>query len=121
MNDSKADIAGFGLGPYIRVRANFLIQRDVLDLGAHRAVQEQILRKQIGHLSDQIAALSQPARFRKSDMNRWRELLEIYLQTEIFFSTRERDHGIKTPEEAEQRVRRFSTTGNVCSSILISS
>jgi len=45
--------------------------------------------------------------FQKTDMYRWRELIDIYLQAGVFFSTHELDHGIRTHTAAAKQLQWF--------------
>lgn len=47
--------------------------------------------------------------FHKSDLNRWRELFDLYLQAGIFFSTNEFDHGSRTSAMAAQKLQWFQS------------
>jgi hypothetical protein len=43
----------------------------------------------------------------KSDLYAWRELFQLYLEAEIFESTSERNRGVRTVDDASQRLRAF--------------
>lgn len=43
----------------------------------------------------------------KSDLYRWRQLFEIYLQGAIFFSTHEKDHGSRDSASAARQLNWF--------------
>lgn len=45
--------------------------------------------------------------FWKSDLNRWRELFDVYSQAGIFFSTHEIDHGTRSSAAAAQKLEWF--------------
>ncbi len=45
--------------------------------------------------------------FHKSDLYAWRKLFDLYLQGNIFFSTRELDHGKRTAVEAGVQLQWF--------------
>jgi E3 ubiquitin-protein ligase BAH len=44
---------------------------------------------------------------KKTDLYRWRELFEIYLQAGIFFSTHEKDHGSRDSVTAGRQLNWF--------------
>ncbi|KAJ7621261.1 hypothetical protein FB45DRAFT_839128 [Roridomyces roridus] len=44
----------------------------------------------------------------KSDLNAWREIFALYVETEIFESIHERDRGERSVEEAQNRLRKFA-------------
>jgi hypothetical protein len=45
----------------------------------------------------------------KSDLSAWREIFQIYVDSEIFESLNERDHGVRSVEEAEKRLSAFAS------------
>jgi E3 ubiquitin-protein ligase BAH len=46
-------------------------------------------------------------RFQKTDMYRWRELIDVYLQAGVFFSTHELDHGSRNHSAAARQLQWF--------------
>jgi E3 ubiquitin-protein ligase BAH len=58
-------------------------------------------------LSNEITLLTKPSKFSKTDMYRWRELFDIYLQAGIFFSTNELDHGSRKSATAAKQLDWF--------------
>lgn len=85
------------------------LQQEVKSLEDLQEKEQKLLTDQIAGLSKAVTALSKPSKFRKTDMNRWREVFEIYLQASVFFSTNELDHGYRTAEEAAAKVRTSAT------------
>jgi E3 ubiquitin-protein ligase BAH len=71
----------------------------------------RIRNDEIVGLRDEVTKLSRPHRFSKSDLNRWREIFELYVQAQVFFSTRELDrcHSARSSEAARERLVWFQT------------
>jgi len=68
-----------------------LINQDLDSLSRIQAGQEREMEKVIVALGHEIAQVTRPAKFRKSDMSPWRHIFELYVDAQIFFSTTERD------------------------------
>jgi len=73
-------------------------------LEALQSGEQSVLTNEIVALSKEVATLTKPSRFGKTDMNRWRELFAIYLEANIFFSTHELDHGRRDSVTATKQV-----------------
>jgi E3 ubiquitin-protein ligase BAH len=86
-----------------------ILYDDVAELEKLQAQQQEELNGEIIALSSDIRTLSRPSKtkFHKSDLYRWRELFEIYLHANIFFSTRELDHGKRTASAAAKQLEWF--------------
>lgn len=50
-----------------------------------------------------------PSKFHRTDLNRWRELFEVYIQSGIFFSTHELDHGQRNSTTAARQLQKFQS------------
>lgn len=92
----KCDVEFFGL-----------LQEDVTTLDALQAGEQKAMTQTITELSKDMTQLTSPSKFTKTDMYRWRELLDIYLQAQIFFSTREQDHGSRNSTVAARQLDWF--------------
>ncbi|KAF2155323.1 hypothetical protein K461DRAFT_276532, partial [Myriangium duriaei CBS 260.36] len=83
-----------------------------------QASESKRLTSQITALGEDISTATNPPAESKSkiikasckDMQVWRELFELYLEQPIFFSNHERDHGIRTYEQAKSQLEHFSNT-----------
>lgn len=86
-----------------------ILYDDVAELEKIQIQKQKELNESIVALSAEIRKLSRPSRtqFHKSDLYRWRELFDIYLQANIFFSTRELDHGRRTAPVAAKQLEWF--------------
>jgi len=74
-----------------------------------QAQEQKNLTDEIQALSSLITEVSKPrpGGFHKTDLNRWRQLFDLYLQAGIFFSTNEFDHGSRTSAMAAQKLQWF--------------
>ncbi|PVH71849.1 RING-14 protein [Cadophora sp. DSE1049] len=88
-----------------------LLQGDVNSLDSLQAQEQKALTDEIQALSTSITEVARPktSSFHKSDLNRWRDLFDLYLQAGIFFSTNEFDHGSRTSAMAAQKLQWFQT------------
>lgn len=90
-----------------------LIQGNVTVLDRLQAEQQTVIATEIVELSKELTSITQPptrSKFRnKSDMYKWRELFNIYLQAEIFFSTREADSGSRRAAKAADQLDWFQS------------
>lgn len=59
---------------------------------------------ELGRVVARAAAPSGPA----ADIDSWREIFDIYIQSNTFFSTAEQDHGIRSAAAAARQLRWFS-------------
>ncbi|CAL3971717.1 unnamed protein product [Diplocarpon coronariae] len=87
-----------------------MLQDDAGSLERIRAKEQQALIDDIQYLSKTLAGVAMPAKhstFQKSDLYRWRELFAIYLQSSIFFSTNEVDHGSRDSTTAAEKLQWF--------------
>ncbi|KAH6677534.1 SPX domain-containing protein [Halenospora varia] len=75
---------------------------DTLQEGEQKVLTDEILA-----LSNDVKTLTKPSRFSKTDMYRWRELFEIYLEAMVFFSTHELDHGKRDSATATKQLQWF--------------
>ncbi|PSS09205.1 hypothetical protein M430DRAFT_61553 [Amorphotheca resinae ATCC 22711] len=84
-----------------------LLQEDVTNLDSLQAGEQRAMADEIVALSNEITLLTKPSKFSKTDMYRWRELFDIYLQAGIFFSTNELDHGSRESTTAARQLDWF--------------
>ena len=86
-----------------------LLQEDVQKLDKIQVDQQKALTQEVTALSKDMTQLTSPSKFSKTDMYRWRELFDIYLQAQIFFSTREQDHGSRNSVAAKRQLVWFQS------------
>ncbi|KAJ3499796.1 hypothetical protein NLG97_g64 [Lecanicillium saksenae] len=84
-----------------------MLQNDVTELDALQAREQKQLTAEITELSKDIAAVSRPSRFSKSDLARWRDIFELYLDSNVFFATQECDHGARNSQRALKQLQWF--------------
>ena len=86
-----------------------ILQNDVTILDAIMETEQQVLTREIVALSADIAAITKPSKYSRSDLYRWRELFEIYLEAAPFFSTRECDFGKRNSTTAAKKLQWFQS------------
>lgn len=84
-----------------------LLRGDVSELDAIQTKEQENLSSEIVALSDTISHVTRPSKRDRTDLYRWRELFEVYLQAEIFFSTLERDRGRRSNADALKKLQWF--------------
>lgn len=85
-----------------------VIQDDVTKLDVLHQEQNKSMKADVAALGVAVAAAARPHRFSQSDLNRWRAILERYVEAQLFFSTREADnHAPRTSVEAVERLQWF--------------
>ncbi|KAK2628889.1 hypothetical protein QTJ16_001992 [Diplocarpon rosae] len=91
-----------------------MLQDEVGSLARIQVKEQQALIDDIKTLSKSLSGvaitMSRPAKystFQKSDHYRWRELFAIYVQSSVFFSTNEADHGSRDSTAAANKLRWF--------------
>ncbi|KAF4632788.1 hypothetical protein G7Y89_g5328 [Cudoniella acicularis] len=85
------------------------LQDEVAVLDTLQEGEQQALTSEIAALSKEIKDLTKPSKFSKTDLYRWRELFEIYLQAMAFFSTHEIDHGKRDSATAAKKLQWFQS------------
>ncbi|PMD14098.1 hypothetical protein NA56DRAFT_406640 [Hyaloscypha hepaticicola] len=80
---------------------------DITSLDTLQTNEQKILSDEIEALSTEVTAVTKRKRFQKTDMYRWRELIDIYLQAGVFFSTHEIDHGNRSHAAAARQLQWF--------------
>jgi E3 ubiquitin-protein ligase BAH len=83
------------------------LQAEVATLDTLQAGEQTALTGQIIALSNDITSLTKPSKFNKTDLYRWRELFDIYLQAMVFFSTHEKDRGTRDSTTAARQLQWF--------------
>jgi E3 ubiquitin-protein ligase BAH len=81
-----------------------ILQSDVDSLDTLQQQEEKSMERDITALGGGVAAVTKPARFSKSDLNRWREIFDVYVDAQIFFSSHELDHGSRSSAKAVQNL-----------------
>lgn len=84
-----------------------MLQSDVNNLDALQAQEEKNMTNEVVELGKNVAEVSKPSRFSKSDLARWRHIFELYLDAEVFFATHEQDHGVRSSQVALKQLHWF--------------
>lgn len=85
-----------------------ILQADVSELDTLQGEEIRSMQGQIHALGTAISGVARPRRsfvtFSKSDLYRWREIFELYLAAEVFFSTTEASGGLRDSEKARKQL-----------------
>jgi E3 ubiquitin-protein ligase BAH len=84
-----------------------LLQSDVVNLDALQEQEQQKMLREVEALGKEVAVVAKPSRFSKNDLERWRDIFELYLDAEIFFATHEQDHGARSSSRALNQLQLF--------------
>ena len=84
-----------------------ILQQDVNRLDALQAKEQEAMSTEIIHLGEGISEVAKPSRFSKSDLARWRQIFELYLDAEVFFATAESNHGPRSSQLALKQLQWF--------------
>jgi E3 ubiquitin-protein ligase BAH len=84
-----------------------ILQSDVNNLDVLQAEEEEKMKAEIVDLGKEVAQVAKPSRFSKSDLTRWRNIFELYLDAEVFFATHENDHGSRSSQIALKKLKWF--------------
>ena len=84
-----------------------LLKNEVLVLDGLQAKEQRALTDEIQALGNEVSKLAIPVKSNKTDLDRWREVFNLYLQAGVFFSTNELDHGSRTSSVALKQLQWF--------------
>lgn len=84
-----------------------ILQSDVNNLDVLQGQEEKNMSSEIVALGKEVAQVTKPTRFSKSDLARWRYIFELYLDAEVFFATHEQDHGARSSQVALKQLQWF--------------
>ncbi|KAF4967092.1 hypothetical protein FSARC_5313 [Fusarium sarcochroum] len=84
-----------------------MLQSDVNNLDALQTKEEKTMTSEIVALGREVEQVVKPKRFSKTDLARWRQIFELYLDAEIFFATHEQDHGDRSSQVALRQLQWF--------------
>jgi len=93
-----------------------VLQTDVDELDSLHKDETNSMNTDINILGNEIAQVAKPKktliRFSKSDLYRWREIFDLYLSAQIFFSTTEASGGTRNSAKAQQQLVWFQNEVN---------
>ncbi|KAK5653596.1 hypothetical protein OQA88_8858 [Cercophora sp. LCS_1] len=85
-----------------------VLQTDVGGLDMLQSEERKAMNESITTLGSEIAVVARPQkgliRVHKSDLYRWREIFELYLAAQVFFSTTEAKGGVRSSEKARKQL-----------------
>jgi hypothetical protein len=85
-----------------------ILQTDVDELDTLQSEEQRTMRDGISALGTEISEVARPRRgfikVSKSDLYRWREIFELYLAAQVFFSTTETSGGVRSSEKARKQL-----------------
>jgi E3 ubiquitin-protein ligase BAH len=84
------------------------LQAEVSNFDTLQSEEQIRLTKEIQDLGRTVARIASPSKS-KTDLERWRELFDLYLQAAVFFSTNEQDHGSRNSTVARTQFQWFQT------------
>ncbi|RYO86689.1 hypothetical protein DL762_004612 [Monosporascus cannonballus] len=86
-----------------------ILQTDVSNLDTLQEEEQKKLQGEVRSLGREVTKITAPSKGRKSrrDLEKWREIFELYLDARVFFSTRETDHGARTGGQALEQLKWF--------------
>ncbi|KAL9091445.1 MAG: hypothetical protein Q9165_004831, partial [Trypethelium subeluteriae] len=73
--------------------------------------EKQRLTADIRAMSKTLSKSTEPARTlstHKSDLSVWREIFQLYMESEVFFSSHELDHGFRSSKQVHDKLGSFS-------------
>ncbi|KAK0713859.1 SPX domain-containing protein [Lasiosphaeria miniovina] len=93
-----------------------VLQADVNELDKLQTKERQLMNDDIHVLGNEIFEVAKPRKglfhLSKSDLYRWREIFELYLAAQVFFSTVETAGGTRTSEKARKQLVWFQDEVN---------
>jgi hypothetical protein len=93
-----------------------LLQAEVTELDELQDEERQSMNDKIHSLGTEIAGVAKPRKglikLSNSDLYRWREIFELYLAAEVFFSTNEAAGGLRKSEKARKQLVWFQDEVN---------
>ncbi|KAK3346223.1 SPX domain-containing protein [Lasiosphaeria hispida] len=85
-----------------------ILQTDVGELDTLQSQERRSMNDNISALGNEISEVARPRKglikLSKSDLYRWREIFELYLAAQVFFSTNETAGGIRNSERARKQL-----------------
>lgn len=87
-----------------------LLQNELSGLAHLQKTERMKLHDEIAVVGNALVKAADPNSKRgKADLDKWRRLFELYIESRIFFSTAEQSHGLQTYTAAQERYSKFLT------------
>ena len=122
LSQPAQDHGGYETDKWVKIPLNSdsrffgLLQTDVTQLDALQDEERQSMNDKIKILGTEIAGVAKPRKgilnLSKSDLYRWREIFELYLAAQVFFSTYEVTGGLRKSEKAQKQLVWFQDEVN---------
>lgn len=84
-----------------------MLHADVNGIDDLQAEEQQKMNQEITNLGQEIAQVTKPTRFHRTDLQPWRYILELYVEAEVFFATQEQTHGTRSSQNALKQLQWF--------------
>ena len=86
-----------------------ILQTDVSNIRTLEEEEQAKLENQTVALGEELGKAVEPSRGRKArgDLDVWRQIFELYLDSRVFFSSRESDQGARTSPQAVEQLHWF--------------
>jgi E3 ubiquitin-protein ligase BAH len=85
-----------------------MLERELTGLATLQTAEREKLTKDILAVGSSVSKATNPDDKKgRQDLQKWRALLECYVDAEVFFATNEQDHGIRGSKQASQRYAEF--------------
>jgi E3 ubiquitin-protein ligase BAH len=86
-----------------------ILDMELSSLSALQEREKSSLTQEIIQVGDEIKAVSDTASAgSKSDLDSWREIFRLYIESQVFFSTGERDAGMRGSSSAQRQLQLFT-------------
>lgn len=93
-----------------------ILQTDVKELDTLQVQERRSMNDRISAIGSDISEVAKPRKglitVSKSDLYRWREIFELYLAAQVFFSTNEAAGGVRSSERARRQLVWFQNEVN---------
>jgi len=85
-----------------------VLEKELCGLAELQKAQQAKLTAEIVAVGRRLGKATNPSDSRaRTDLNHWRRLFELYLESNIFFATCEQDHGVHGGERAQKQYEHF--------------
>ncbi|KAI4286154.1 MAG: hypothetical protein L6R38_000136 [Xanthoria sp. 2 TBL-2021] len=86
-----------------------ILQHCLSGLNALHGQEKTALSQEIGDLSKVVSRLARPVKgMQRTDLYAWREIFNLYLESNVFFSTNESESSSRSPAQAQRQLQVFS-------------
>ncbi|CAL8577899.1 hypothetical protein XPA_003710 [Xanthoria parietina] len=87
-----------------------ILQHGLSGLNALHGQEKTALSQEIGDLGKVVSRLARPVKgMQRTDLYAWRAIFNLYLESNVFFSTNENESFGRSPAQAQRQLQVFST------------